>query len=187
MEMREKENQQSLCRKRAGNSKADPPGAVLSRPNRPRRRSFRRRQPRRIARRPHPDIPLRRRLRRLSAGRFLLGPYPVELPQPALVPELPHPVGSLEEIADEGHAKMEGVRGDGLRRRRSGIRRRCGGRGSMTGRTGFKTKPSSEDPQTKIRLIPLAPAPPTFGDERAIGARLQPATDKMLIAPEATA
>ena len=26
---------------------------------------------------------------------------------------------------------------------------------------------------------------PTFGDERAIGARLQPATDKMLIAPEA--
>jgi hypothetical protein len=37
------------------------------------------------------------------------------------------------------------------------------------------------------RLIPLAPALPTFGDERAIGARLQPATDKMLIAPEATA
>ena len=35
------------------------------------------------------------------------------------------------------------------------------------------------------RLIPLAPALPTFGDERAIGARLQPATDKMLIAPEA--
>ena len=34
-----------------------------------------------------------------------------------------------------------------------------------------------------LRLIPLAPAPPTFGDERAIGARLQPATDKMLIAP----
>ena len=29
--------------------------------------------------------------------------------------------------------------------------------------------------------------PPTFGDERAIGARLHPATDKMLIAPEATA
>jgi hypothetical protein len=26
-----------------------------------------------------------------------------------------------------------------------------------------------------------------IGDERAIGARLQPATDKMLIAPEATA
>ena len=37
------------------------------------------------------------------------------------------------------------------------------------------------------RLIPLAPALPTFGDERAIGARLQSATDKMLIAPEATA
>ena len=37
------------------------------------------------------------------------------------------------------------------------------------------------------RLIPRAPALPTFGDERAIGARLQPATDKMLIAPEATA
>ncbi len=37
------------------------------------------------------------------------------------------------------------------------------------------------------RLIPLAPALLTFGDERAIGARLQPATDKMLIAPEATA
>ena len=37
------------------------------------------------------------------------------------------------------------------------------------------------------RLIPLAPALPTFGDERAIGARVQPATDKMLIAPEATA
>ena len=37
------------------------------------------------------------------------------------------------------------------------------------------------------RLIPLAPALPTFGDERAIGARLQPATDKMLIAPEAAA
>jgi hypothetical protein len=36
-------------------------------------------------------------------------------------------------------------------------------------------------------LIPLAPAVPTFGDERAIGARLQPAADKMLIAPEATA
>ena len=35
--------------------------------------------------------------------------------------------------------------------------------------------------------LPLAPAPPTFGDERAIGARLQPATDKMLIAPEAKA
>jgi hypothetical protein len=35
------------------------------------------------------------------------------------------------------------------------------------------------------RSIPLAPALPTFGDERAIGARLQPATDKMLIAPEA--
>jgi hypothetical protein len=37
------------------------------------------------------------------------------------------------------------------------------------------------------RLIPLAPALPTCGDERAIGARLRPATDKMLIAPEATA
>jgi hypothetical protein len=37
------------------------------------------------------------------------------------------------------------------------------------------------------RLIPLAPALPTFGDERAIEARLQPATDEMLIAPEATA
>jgi hypothetical protein len=36
------------------------------------------------------------------------------------------------------------------------------------------------------RLIPLAPALPTFGDERAIGARLQRATDKMPIAPEAT-
>ena len=38
-----------------------------------------------------------------------------------------------------------------------------------------------------FRLIPLAPALPTCGDERAIGARLHPATDKMLIAPEATA
>ena len=37
------------------------------------------------------------------------------------------------------------------------------------------------------RLIPLAPALPTFRDERAIGARLQPATDKTLIAPQATA
>ena len=36
-----------------------------------------------------------------------------------------------------------------------------------------------------IRLIPLAPALPTYGDERAIGARLRPATDKMLIAPQA--
>jgi hypothetical protein len=34
---------------------------------------------------------------------------------------------------------------------------------------------------------PQAPALPTFGDERAIGARLQSATDKMPIAPEATA
>jgi hypothetical protein len=28
------------------------------------------------------------------------------------------------------------------------------------------------------RLIPLAPAPPTYGDELAIGARLEPATDQ---------
>jgi hypothetical protein len=40
---------------------------------------------------------------------------------------------------------------------------------------------------TEERLIPLAPALPTCGDERAIGARLRAATDKMLIAPEATA
>jgi hypothetical protein len=37
------------------------------------------------------------------------------------------------------------------------------------------------------RLIPLAPALLRCGDGRAIGARLQPATDKMLMAPEATA
>ena len=37
---------------------------------------------------------------------------------------------------------------------------------------------------TEGRLIPLAPALPTCGDERAIGARLRPATDKMLIAPD---
>jgi hypothetical protein len=37
------------------------------------------------------------------------------------------------------------------------------------------------------RLIPLAPALPTFVTNGPFGARLQPATDKMLIAPEATA
>ena len=47
-----------------------------------------------------------------------------------------------------------------------------------------RLRPSGE---LRKRLIPLAPALPTFGDERVIGARLQLATDKMLIAPEATA
>jgi hypothetical protein len=42
-------------------------------------------------------------------------------------------------------------------------------------------------PEAKRYYIPLAPALPTFGDERAIGACPQPATNKMLIAPEATA
>ena len=35
------------------------------------------------------------------------------------------------------------------------------------------------------RLIPLAPAVPTCGDEQAIMHRFQPDTDKMLTAPEA--
>ena len=48
-------------------------------------------------------------------------------------------------------------------------------------------QPQDEAALLGQRLIPLAPALPTFGDERAIGARLRPATDKMLIAPEATA
>jgi hypothetical protein len=39
--------------------------------------------------------------------------------------------------------------------------------------------------EVRIRLIPLAPALPTFGDERAIV--FSPPPDKMLIAPEATA
>jgi hypothetical protein len=36
-----------------------------------------------------------------------------------------------------------------------------------------------------VRLIPLAPAVPTCGDEQAIMRRFQPDTDKMLTALEA--
>jgi DEAD/DEAH box helicase domain-containing protein len=40
-------------------------------------------------------------------------------------------------------------------------------------------------PIQRKRLIPLAPAVPTCGDEQAIMRRFQPDTDKMLTAPEA--
>src|SRR5512132_937202 len=39
----------------------------------------------------------------------------------------------------------------------------------------------------KLKAYPSGSGTAHIGDERAIGARLQPATDKMLIAPEATA